>query len=151
MTKRTWLSLLIGLALALVALGGTSGAGAQDESPELVARMYGANEVPGPADPDGTGRAWLYEDNGQACYTITWRDIDPPTAAHIHRGGPGVAGPVVAPLFTTKQSGRRAESCTSDYDPDLVAAVIAHPGDYYVNLHNDAYPNGAIRGQLREL
>jgi hypothetical protein len=151
MTKRTGLSLLLGLALALVALGGTSGAGAQDESPELVARMYGANEVPGPADPDGTGRAWLYEEKGQACYTITWRDIDPPTAAHIHRGRAGVAGPVVAPLFMTKQSGRRAESCTSDYDSDLVAAMIAHPSDYYVNLHNDTYPNGAIRGQLRAL
>ena len=149
MTKRTWLSLLIGL-IALVAVGGTSGAGAQD-STELVARMYGANEVPGPGDPNATGRAWLYSDNGQACYTITWRDLEAPTAAHIHKGGPNEAGPVVAPLFTTKQTGRRAEYCTSDYDHDLAAAVIAHPEQYYVNLHNESYPNGAIRGQLREL
>jgi len=151
MTKRTWLSLLIGLTLAMPAVAGSSGAGAQDESPELVARIYGANEAPTAGDPDGTGRVWLYEENGQACYTITWRDIDAPNAAHIHRGRPGVAGPVVAPLFTTQQSGRRAEDCTSDFDPDLVAAVIAHPEDYYVNLHNEAYPGGAIRGQLRAL
>jgi hypothetical protein len=150
MTKRTWLSLFIGLTLALVAIGGASGAGAQD-STELVARLSGANERPGPGDPGGTGRVWLYADNGQACYTITWRDIGAPNAAHIHKGAAGVAGPVVATLFNTQQSGRRAEYCTSDYDPDVAAAVIAHPSDYYVNLHNDEYPGGAIRGQLRAL
>ena len=150
MTRRTWLSLLLGLALGAIALAGTPSAGAQD-SPELVARLSGANEVPGPGAPEGTGRAWLYEDNGQACYTITWRDIGAPMAAHIHRGGVGVAGPVVATLFNTEQSGRRAEYCTSDYDADVAAAVIANPEKYYVNLHNDDYPNGAIRGQLRAL
>jgi hypothetical protein len=149
MTKRTWLSLLIGIALAMPVVAGASGAGAQGT--ELVARMNGANEVPGPGDADGTGRAWLYADNGQACYTITWRDIAAPKAAHIHRGDRGVAGPVVVTLFDTEQSGRRAEYCTSDYDADVAAAVIAHPEQYYVNLHNEAYPGGAIRGQLREL
>ncbi len=149
MTKRISMFLLAMLTLGLVSAVGTLGAGAQ--GPELVARMNGANVVPGPGDPDGYGRAWLYEEDGQACVTITWHDIAQPDGAHIHRGVRGEAGPVVAHLFDKEQTGRRTEYCTSDYDPDLAADVVAHPGNYYVQLHNEGYPNGAIRGQLREL
>src|SRR5437867_2361456 len=114
MTKRISMFLLAMLTVGLVSAVGTLVAGAQ--GPELVARMNGANEVPGPGDPDGYGRAWLYEENGQGCYTISWRDIGAPHAAHIHRGVRGEAGPIVATLFNTEQTGRRAEYCTSDYD-----------------------------------
>jgi len=149
MTKRISMFLVATLTFGLVSVIGTLGARAQE--PELVATMNGANEVPGPGDPEGYGRVWLYGEGDQACYTITWHDIAAPHAAHIHRGVRSEAGPVVATLFNTEQSGHRAEYCTSDYDHDLAADVIAHPSNYYVNLHNEDYPNGAIRGQLREL
>jgi hypothetical protein len=32
-------------------------------------------------------------------------------------------------------------------DPDL-RNVVANPAGFYVNLHNSAFPGGAIRGQL---
>ena len=37
--------------------------------------------------------------------------------------------------------------CTSA-DPELVADIAANPSEYYVNVHNVPYPDGAIRGQL---
>jgi hypothetical protein len=33
-------------------------------------------------------------------------------------------------------------------DPALVAAIIAHPEDFYLNLHTAEFPAGAVRGQL---
>ena len=30
----------------------------------------------------------------------------------------------------------------------LVAAILASPAGYYVNVHTTDFPNGAIRGQL---
>ena len=34
-------------------------------------------------------------------------------------------------------------------EPDLLKKIIATPGDYYVNVHNNEFKGGAIRGQLQ--
>ena len=39
--------------------------------------------------------------------------------------------------------------CVSGVDPALIREIRAHPGRYYVNVHNAEYPGGAVRGQLR--
>jgi CHRD domain-containing protein len=30
----------------------------------------------------------------------------------------------------------------------LIKAILLHPEDYYVNVHNIDFPAGAVRGQL---
>ena len=105
--------------------------------------MSGLDEVPGPGDPDGTGTAFLSIDPD--ALTVEWsiitENIDLPiTGAHIHQAPVGVAGPIVVD-FDGQLSGLGLT------DPDL-AGVLAKPESYNVNVHNEPYPEGAIRGQL---
>jgi hypothetical protein len=71
--------------------------------------------------------------------------IAPATAAHIHRGPAGVAGPVVIPL--TPPTSGSSSNCVNA-DPDLIKEIRQNPEDFYVNVHNAPFPAGAIRGQL---
>jgi len=66
----------------------------------LSAVLTGAAEVPGPGDPDGSGTATLTVNPGLAtiCSAATVSGIAPATAAHIHLGAVGVAGPIVVGL-----------------------------------------------------
>ena len=111
------------------------------------ANLTGAAEVP-QTGQSGTGKARLTLN--QATGRICWRFTElsglgvAPNAAHIHRGRTGVAGPVVVPLGATY----RAQGCTSAAK-SLIRAIKNRPGRYYVNLHNEAYPSGTVRGQLR--
>src|SRR3712207_6097564 len=56
--------------------------------------MTGEQEVPGPGDPNGIGEAKIKVFRAKVCYTLTAKRIAPATAAHIHKGPPGVAGPI---------------------------------------------------------
>jgi hypothetical protein len=114
----------------------------------LQAKLRGAEEVPGPGDPDGRGKAHVrvLPRFGAVCFELSWRNIGEPTAAHIHEGERGEAGPVVVPLFMGEADER---GCVDDLDEDLLREIQRHPREYYVNVHNAEYPNGAIRGQLR--
>lgn len=116
----------------------------------VVADLTGAAEVPGPGDDDGAGFAYLVidPDAGTICPAfIEFVDIAEPTAAHIHEGAEGVAGPPVVDLFDTPSDGF-IELCLDSLDPTLLADIVANPQDYYVNVHNADFPDGAIRGQL---
>lgn len=82
------------------------------------------------------------------------------TGLHIHRGGSGVAGPVVInsgiPNPTpSAESGRGTALYTGDVLDTNTAGVQAlrdlftSPGDFYVNIHTTDFPGGVMRGQLR--
>ena len=114
----------------------------------LSAVLTGAAEVPGPGDPDGAGTAklWLNQGQGRICFSLTWKDIATPTAAHIHDGAKGVAGAVVVTLSTGTPF--RSMGCATGVAKALIKDIRQNPHDYYVNVHNSTYPGGAIRGQL---
>ena len=114
----------------------------------LTAELLGSNEVPGPGDADGSGTAVVTLNHGQqeVCHELSVADIDAATAAHIHSAPAGVNGPIV--IFLTIPSSGSSAGCAEDVDRELIKSIIQSPEDYYVNVHNAAYPGGAVRGQL---
>src|SRR5205085_11250708 len=67
-----------------------------------------------------------------------------PTAAHIHKGRPGVSGPVYIAFGTTF----KRQGCTTAPTAKIIA-VAAKPSAFYVNVHNAKHLGGAMRGQLK--
>jgi hypothetical protein len=123
-----------------------SGAAAQAVQRPFLASLSGAAEVPGPGDPDGTGAAAVTIDptTGEICADLRVANVAPITAAHIHRGGPGVAGPVVVPLNAPNPT---SATCVMAA-PALATEIATTPAGFYVNVHNAEFPGGAVRGQL---
>ena len=109
--------------------------------------LTGEADVPA-GDPVATGAATVRLRRGQAqlCYRIAGTNLPPAVAAHIHRGAAGTAGAVVVPLRTPNAAGR-ASACTKT-SRSLVAAILSAPRSYYLNVHTEEFPAGAIRGQL---
>jgi hypothetical protein len=106
-------------------------------------------EAESPAgDPVATGTATVRLRAGQAqlCYQLAGENLPAAVAAHIHVGASGTAGNVVVPLTTPNAAGK-SSGCTRASRP-LVAAILAAPASYYVNIHTAEFPAGAIRGQL---
>ena len=129
-------AVVAGLLLASTALA-TGG--------HLTAQLRGANEKPAaPASNRGRAEITLRPATGKVCWDFTITKIDGAgTAAHIHKGRPGVAGPVYIPLGTTF----KRQGCASA-PKAKINAVAAKPGAFYVNIHNAKHPAGAMRGQL---
>lgn len=108
--------------------------------------LTGAAEVPGPGDDDGTGFANVFLQDGELCYDINVLDIAPATAAHIHEGAVGESGPPVVPLDPPTAEGA-VDGC-APAEAELLQRMADNPGGFYVNVHNDEFPEGALRGQL---
>jgi len=140
--RKFMLSLFV-LTLALLTFAHLAAA---DEM-KVKATLTGAAEVPGPGDTDGGGtvQVTLNPDKGEVCYEMTVTKIDEATAAHIHEGAAGKDGPVKVGLDTPK--GGSAKGCKTA-DAAAVKEIMANPANYYVNVHNGAFPKGAVRGQL---
>jgi hypothetical protein len=109
--------------------------------------MTGEQEAPGPGDPDGRGTARIVINpgTGELCYELTVEGLDVVTGAHIHEAPPGEAGDVVVPL-QAPVSGESGDCIT--ISRELALEILRDPEEYYVNVHTENYPSGAIRGQL---
>ncbi|MGQ0834273.1 MAG: CHRD domain-containing protein [Gammaproteobacteria bacterium] len=110
--------------------------------------LSGAEEIPGPGDADGAGTAQvtLDESKGEVCYELNVENIQAATAAHIHTGAAGSAGDVAVPLGAPAEG--TSKGCATA-DAAVVRDIAQNPANYYVNVHNAEFPQGALRGQLQ--
>jgi hypothetical protein len=143
--------LFLAATLGMVALL-AMGAPAYGQGRPFSTTLTGAAEVPGPGDPDasGTARITLNQGQGEICFDLSWAGIDGTvTAAHIHVGPATEAGPVVVPLFAGSLAGTdSASACVAGVSEELIKVIRQNPESYYVNIHSDVFPAGAVRGQL---
>lgn len=152
---RKMISFVSVAVLALFSFGGFTQAHPGDASGKVrgldhhskKVELSGGAEVPGPGDTDGSGMATLTldHDKGEVCYDITVKDIQAPTAAHIHMGAAGKSGGV---KVTFKKAADGAWKGCASADKAVIKDLLDNPANYYVNVHTADFPGGAIRGQL---
>ena len=128
---------------------------AQEGRAPLFAVLTGGDEVSNDGDADfgdrnGYGSATVIVLGiDSLCYAVLVNLIDAPTAMHIHEGLAGSPGPVVIPLTAPDSGSPGAISgCITEIDPALLRQLRATPARFYVNVHNNTFPGGAVRGQL---
>jgi hypothetical protein len=118
--------------------------------PLATLRANLTTEMPGPGDPNGHGHATVKVYKAKVCYMLSVRGIKPATMAHIHKGAKGQTGPIVVPTDQSSFNLPRPTSSGCEAIPSSLSMKLRqNPSNYYVNVHNKPYPDGAIRGQLR--
>jgi CHRD domain len=117
---------------------------------ELTAKLSGNKEIPGPGDRGAKGEAEFKfnVEKGKIKYLIEYEDMEDAEAGHIHKGDKANAGPIKVLLFE-EVSPSPIEGVVRDVRERLMKKIIKNPKDWYVNLHNTDFPDGAIRGQLK--
>jgi hypothetical protein len=111
----------------------------------------------------GMARVTLNPGHREVCWEVTVAHLTAPVfAAHIHKGGAAVNGPIVVPFFDTGNNtpspATSFSGCTENVDRTLIKKIKENPAGYYVNVHTScggqpatcgpAFPGGAVRGQL---
>jgi CHRD domain len=116
----------------------------------LKALLSPAEEVPGPGVKDGVGAALIDIAGPKVCSDLKATMGEKPLKAHIHQGAKGASGTVVVDLmpdFKPGESAYTSKTCV-ETTADTASQLIADPAGYYVNIHSDGHPDGAMRGQL---
>jgi hypothetical protein len=148
---------LVAIALGVLLGGGVTALALIPGPPAvqrpLFASLNGNNEIgadgkKGAGDPDGRGSFNGIIEEGKLCFGISVANIDNPTAAHVHRGVKSENGPVVVTLTEPAAGDPGTSSGCVAIGPELAKAIRKNPRKYYVNVHNEAFPDGAVRGQL---
>jgi hypothetical protein len=137
-------SLLLAGFLAGIAWAGL----AQAQPRSVTVALSGAQEVP-PVQTPGTATANITYD--PATRVVTW-DVtysglaSPATMAHFHRGLEGKNGPIAVWLTKPGQPAPNPIKGSATLTPLQARQFLA--GQWYINIHTQAHPAGAIRGQI---
>lgn len=119
----------------------------------LAATLMPGADVPRPKDAAGAHGTFaatitLHGTTGTLAWMLSFSHLSgPATAAHVHVGPPGKAGPVAIPLCgPCKSPDRGSFSGPIGGNTQLLGALLH--GGAYVNVHTKLNPGGEIRGQL---
>ncbi len=134
-------------AVAVAAVIALPASGTAPPGSTFFAKLGGEHVVPA-ADPDGYGTFSAGFNGTKLCYGLQVFKIGAPLAAHIHKAAVGSNGPIKVPLNVPSSGLAGASAGCTTLSTTLANAIKANPHAYYVNVHNSAFPNGAIRGQL---
>ena len=109
-------------------------------------KLTGKAEIPHGA-ANGTGYAIIAIHSGSI---VCWRfahlhGFSNATVTQIHAGLRGRSGKILVPLSTGPMLHHRG--CVK-VGAAAITAITRAPSDYYVNVHSQQYPSGAVRGQL---
>ena len=114
----------------------------------FTASLTGAQETPPNASPaTGSSTVTINETGTMITVNLSFSGLTTAaTAAHIHVGAPGVAGPIIIPLTGFPNATSGTYSNTFAITPTQVSQLRS--GSLYVNVHSSTFPGGEIRGQL---
>ena len=162
---------VMGLAMAACATASSSQPEASKAAaaPEkFQAKLNARNEVPAPTLDGGASPSGMADFNVSGttvAYKLNVSGLSgAPTAAHIHLGAPGAAGPVIVPLTiaagpstgtgsgegtfdASAVKGKKADGSAMTLD-DVLAAMRS--GGTYVNVHTANNKPGEARGQIEK-
>ena len=117
---------------------------AVSEAGQQNLQLTGAMETP-PVTTKASGTATLgIDDTGVVSGGIKTTGINA-TAAHIHAGALGAAGPVV---ITLEKAGKDQWMVPQGAKLSVEQYADFKKGKLYVNVHSKAHPDGEIRAQL---
>jgi len=145
-----------GLITALgvgVAVGAQSETSQQDGFRAGFAALNGSKEIgndgqKNAGDKNGRGSFSAIIDGNKLCYGLTVANIGKPIAAHIHKAPRLKNGDVVVPLKQPKAGDPGASHQCVAISSSVRSDLRENPKAFYVNVHTEAFPSGAIRGQL---
>jgi len=109
----------------------------------FVFHLSGDQEVPPVASPARGGCFAQFDSTASRLSIVCTHNVSDPTVMHIHRGAPGVNGPI---LFDLGNPASPVTAVWNGMTPADVADLLA--GNLYVNIHTGGRPTGEIRGQI---
>lgn len=121
----------------------------EPQRPTVIVTLHAGDVVPTEGDTDGSGEArlTLAPARLEICYELAVLAVEQPTEAHLHLGASGYTGPVVA-SFGTPGEGWSA-GCSA-LERVTFERLLRQPREYYIDVHSEEFPQGALRGQLAD-